>query len=117
MGKFEIFKSKEQWYFRLKAGNGEIIASSEGYNTKQGAMKGVASVQANASKADIIVIDKTEKTEMKKKTLKKIIIKTEKDYNNPKTDSKKTQQEKDDEQKLFVSGPISSWQKVGPRWM
>ena len=37
--KFEIFQSEKnkQHYFRLKAGNGEIILASEGYVSKQGA--------------------------------------------------------------------------------
>ena len=48
-GKFEIFEGKNgQWYFRLKASNGQTILTSEGYKTKQGAQKGVASVQKNA---------------------------------------------------------------------
>ena len=49
MPKFEIFKATNgQFYFRLKAGNGEVIAFSEGYVTKQGALNGIASVKANA---------------------------------------------------------------------
>lgn len=48
--KFEIFKSdkNDQFYFRLKAGNGEIILSSEGYTTKAAAKNGIESVQKNA---------------------------------------------------------------------
>jgi len=49
MPKFEIFKGTNgNYYFRLKAVNGEIIAHSEGYSTKQGAQDGVASVKKNA---------------------------------------------------------------------
>ncbi len=49
MPKFEIFKGKDgKYYFRLKAGNGEIIAQSEGYSSKQGAQDGIASVKMNA---------------------------------------------------------------------
>ena len=41
MGKFEIFKGKNgAYYFRLKAANGEIIATSEGYVAKQSAQAG-----------------------------------------------------------------------------
>lgn len=55
---FEISKGKDgQFYFRLKATNGEIIAVSEGYTTKQSAEKGIASVVKNAPQAK--VIDKT----------------------------------------------------------
>ena len=46
MPKFEIFKAVNgNFYFRLKAENGEIIASSEGYATKQGVQNGIAAVK------------------------------------------------------------------------
>lgn len=47
---FEIFKSSanSQFYFRLKAGNGKIILSSEGYIGKQSCRDGIASVKQNA---------------------------------------------------------------------
>ena len=49
MPKFEIFKGANgKYYFRLKASNGEIIAQSEGYSSKQGAQDGIASVKKNA---------------------------------------------------------------------
>lgn len=49
MGKFEIYKGKDaQFYFRLKAGNGEIIGGSEGYKLKSSAKKGIESVRKNA---------------------------------------------------------------------
>ena len=48
-GKFEIKKSKSgQFMFNLKAGNGEIILTSEHYVAKQGAENGIASVRINA---------------------------------------------------------------------
>ena len=48
-GKFEIKESKSgKFHFNLKAGNGQIILSSETYETKQGAEKGVESVRKNA---------------------------------------------------------------------
>ena len=52
--KFEINKDVAGEYrFNLVATNGEIIAVSQGYNTKQGALKGIESVKNNASEADI----------------------------------------------------------------
>lgn len=49
-GSFEIKKAKDgQFYFHLKAGNGEIILSSEMYEAKASAEKGIASVQVNSS--------------------------------------------------------------------
>ncbi len=50
--KFEIKKAKNgQYYFNLKAGNGEIILSSEMYTTKASANNGIASVQKNSTDA------------------------------------------------------------------
>ncbi|KHN51043.1 YegP family protein [Pectobacterium fontis] len=47
--KFEIFSGKNgQFYFRLKAGNGEPILASEGYISKAGAKNGIESVKENA---------------------------------------------------------------------
>ena len=48
-GKFELYKDLSNEYrFRLKAGNGEIILRSEGYENKAGAENGIDSVKANA---------------------------------------------------------------------
>lgn len=47
--KFQIFKGKdEKFYFRLRAGNGEIILNSEAYNAKASAENGIESVKENA---------------------------------------------------------------------
>lgn len=54
-GKFEIFKdARGEFRFRLKAGNGEVIASSEGYKTKAAAQNGVESVRNNAPAASLV---------------------------------------------------------------
>ena len=48
-GKFEIKESTSgKFRFNLKAGNGQIILSSEAYESKQGAEKGIESVRKNA---------------------------------------------------------------------
>ena len=48
-GKFEIKRAKdEQFYFNLKARNGEIILTSETYTTKANAQHGVTSLMTNA---------------------------------------------------------------------
>ena len=53
-GKFELFKDKAgEFRFRLKASNGEIIASSEGYKTKASALNGIESVQKKAPDAKV----------------------------------------------------------------
>lgn len=49
MGKFEISKRKnEEFQFNLKAGNGEVILTSEGYTTKNNCKKGIESVKKNS---------------------------------------------------------------------
>ena len=58
-GKFERFhrsdgKFEMKYYFRLKAGNGEIIAQSEGYNTAAARDKGIRSVRLNALTARVV---------------------------------------------------------------
>jgi uncharacterized protein YegP (UPF0339 family) len=48
-GKFVVFKGKDgQDYFRLKAGNGEVILSSEGYKSKSACANGIESVRKNS---------------------------------------------------------------------
>lgn len=48
-GKFELYKDKKgEFRFRLKAGNGEIVLASEGYNDRAGAQNGIESVKKNA---------------------------------------------------------------------
>ncbi len=49
MGKFEIKLAKNgQYYFNLKAGNGQVILSSEMYTTLKACENGIASVKKNA---------------------------------------------------------------------
>ena len=43
--KFEIYKSGSQFRWRLKAANGEIVASGEAYKTRSGAKDGVEAVK------------------------------------------------------------------------
>jgi hypothetical protein len=57
--KFEISKDQAgKFRFHLKAPNGEIIAASQGYETKANAEKGIESVKTNAAGA--AVVDLTE---------------------------------------------------------
>lgn len=48
--KFEIYQSEKnkEFYFRLKAGNGQVVLGSEGYKTKASALNGAESVRKNA---------------------------------------------------------------------
>jgi uncharacterized protein YegP (UPF0339 family) len=48
--KFEIFKGKnDEFYFHLKAGNGEVILASQGYNAKSSCKHGIDSVINNSN--------------------------------------------------------------------
>lgn len=50
--KFEIFTDQAgEHQFRLKAANGEIVAQSQGYNSRDGAVKGARAVQTAAAEA------------------------------------------------------------------
>ena len=52
--KFEIYEDKAgEFRFRLKARNGEIILSSEGYKAKASCKNGVESVRKNAADAKV----------------------------------------------------------------
>lgn len=50
MSKFEIYTDKKgEFRFRLKAGNGQTILTSEGYAAKSGCTNGIESVKKNAA--------------------------------------------------------------------
>ena len=67
--KFEIYKDKKgEFRFRLKATNGETIATGEGYKAKTGALAGIRSIQKNAPTAPIE--DTTVETAAEKKPAK-----------------------------------------------
>lgn len=60
--KYELYKDKaDEFRFRLKAANGEIIGKSEGYKAKASAKKGIASIAKNAPDAPTVVIEPDEK--------------------------------------------------------
>lgn len=53
-GKFEVYADKAgQFRFRLKAGNGEVVAVGEAYETKAAAIKGCEAVQRAADGAEV----------------------------------------------------------------
>ena len=56
-GRFETFEGNNgQHYFKLKAGNGEIILQSQGYSSLAGATNGVESVMNHAPDAEIVEV-------------------------------------------------------------
>jgi hypothetical protein len=53
-GKFELYTDKGgKFRFNLKAGNGQVIASSEPYESKKAALNGIGSVRKNAPEAKL----------------------------------------------------------------
>lgn len=53
-GKFEVYEDRAGKYrFRLKAGNGEVVATGEAYETRSAAKKGCEAVQRAADGATI----------------------------------------------------------------
>ena len=53
--KYEVYTDKKgEFRFRLKASNGEIIATGEGYKAKASCMNGIESVKKNAPDAEIV---------------------------------------------------------------
>ena len=57
-GKFEVYKDKtNKFRFRLKAGNGEVIAVGEAYESKAGCLNGIESIRKNAPDATVVEIE------------------------------------------------------------
>jgi len=85
--KFEVYKDKKgEFRFRLKASNGEPIATGESYPTKAAVLKGIKSIQKNAPEAPIV--DLTVEKEVEKKTATKTTAKTKTAAAKTKTASK-----------------------------
>ena len=58
-GKFELWTDKGgDWRFNLKASNGQVIATSQGYASKASALNGIESVKSNAPGAEVVELDK-----------------------------------------------------------
>ncbi|MEV7777520.1 DUF1508 domain-containing protein [Kitasatospora sp. NPDC088351] len=58
-GKFEVYEDAGgKFRFRLKAGNGEIVATGQGYASKDAARKGIEAVQRAAADATVVDVAK-----------------------------------------------------------
>jgi hypothetical protein len=58
LGKYEIYRDRAgKFRWRLKASNGQEIASGQGYESKEDCMEGVKSVKKNARSK---IVDMTE---------------------------------------------------------
>ena len=54
MGKFEIFVGVDgMFHLHLKAENGEIVAASQGYTTKQSAESGISVIKRIAAQSEV----------------------------------------------------------------
>ncbi len=57
-GKFEVYSDKAgRFRFRLKASNGQVVATGEAYETKAAANDGCEAVQRAANGAKIVETD------------------------------------------------------------
>ena len=55
--KFEIYSDKAgKCWLRLKASNGQIIATSEGYESEASCKNGIESVKKNAPLAEVVKV-------------------------------------------------------------
>jgi uncharacterized protein YegP (UPF0339 family) len=53
--KFEVYQDKAgEFRFRLKARNGEIIATGESYKAKKSCLNGIDSIKRNAPDAEVV---------------------------------------------------------------
>ena len=56
--KFEVYVDKAgEFRFRLKARNGEIIATGEGYKAKASCLNGIDSIGRNAPEAPVVQVE------------------------------------------------------------
>jgi uncharacterized protein len=54
MAKFQWWLAIDRnYYWHLKANNGEIVAQGEGYTTKESCLKGITFVKTNAATAPV----------------------------------------------------------------
>ncbi len=67
--KFQVYKNKSDsdWHWRLVAANGEELAWSEAYRSKDGAMKGIESLKRAADDAEVVELDEAPKRERSSK--------------------------------------------------
>ncbi|HET8683101.1 MAG TPA: DUF1508 domain-containing protein [Micromonosporaceae bacterium] len=62
-GRFELYRDAGKFRFRLKAGNGEIVAESHAYESKATAVNGIDSVRRVAPTARIVDLTLTQHPE------------------------------------------------------
>lgn len=59
-GKFEVYEDASGKYrFRLKSGNGEVVATGQSYTSLAGAKAGVDAVKRAAEGAAVVVLERS----------------------------------------------------------
>jgi uncharacterized protein YegP (UPF0339 family) len=54
MSNYEVYQdNKDQWRWRLRADNGEIVAASEAYTREEDALRGAADAKRVSDEADV----------------------------------------------------------------
>lgn len=59
MAKFEVYQSKSKtggYRWRMRANNGETVASGQSYTTKAACKKGIQSIKRTAAKAEVVEV-------------------------------------------------------------
>lgn len=57
MSKFEVYQDVAgEWRWRLRSGNGKVVASGEGYKTRAGAKRGTDALRRAAKLARVVVL-------------------------------------------------------------
>lgn len=57
-GKFETYEDRSgKWRFRLKASNGQVMATGEAFETREAARAGCEQVREAADGAEIVALD------------------------------------------------------------
>lgn len=60
-GKFEVYVDNAGKYrFRLKASNGQVIATGQGYATKESCLNGIESIKKNAPESPVVEVETEE---------------------------------------------------------
>lgn len=55
MNRWGVFRGEDkQWYWHLVADNEEVLATSEGYTTKEHAQEGVQAAMRDAGDAEVV---------------------------------------------------------------
>ena len=79
--KFEVYKDKAgEFRFRLKATNGQIIATGEGYKAMAGCKRGIESIKKNVVDAKIIVEAPKENAKEAFELVSKIMVDSAKQF-------------------------------------